>query len=767
MLEEKNKIKILLSVLFLALVVRLSVFSTVFSRGGITFLGADTYYEVRRIIFTVSYFPNTLNFDLYVDFPYGNRVGWMPLYDQFVALIALIAGFGNPSPDTIEATIAIVPPLLGVLTVLLVFFITENLFDWRVGIISAGIFAITPAHVYVSFLGYADHHVAETLLSTAAYLFFIIALKRLQKQNISLDSKTNLSKNLFFPIFTGIILAMSILTWNGAPIFVGVIGIFIFVQFVLDKTSGRNSDYLVITGGIAYFISFLIITPVALINGMGFEYNSYSPSLFHAGFLTAFFFLCVILALIQRMKFKKWWYYPLLLILTFEVALYSLGYFYPEFYLSAKNGIGYLFGEGISMVQEAAPLFSDPGAGFTLDNEWNGFTISFFIALLSLIYLVKKTVKEKYNFEFVFLIVWTLIVLTLTVLQRHFMYLLAVNVAILSAYFITIIVRFLSLNPDKKTLITKKKRKAKITSNVTPNKGLIVGLLILVLLAFPNLIIIKSMATDDISAPPSDKQESFKWLKDNSPPTSYYDSPDKTAEYSIMSWWENGNWILYFSRRPVVANNLQAGMKDAARYLVESDEKIANKILDERKVRYVITDASNLKGEFPTLASIAGKIPNDYYGTLDEDVQVRSVDQENKNFFATMLSRLHVFDGNELNHYRLIYESKTTAIKSPDIKYVKIFEYVPGVTISGKTSIDGDIKVTLDIMTNRGRTFVYTQKTIAKNGRYEIILPYSTLGGKYETNPLDNYKIQNANNSVVVSVSEEDVLEGRKLQVDL
>src|SRR3972149_9726291 len=178
----------LLSVLFLALVVRLSVFPTVFSSEGITFLGADTYYEVRRIIFTVSHFPSTLNFDLYVDFPYGTRIGWMPLYDQFVALIALIAGFGNPSPKTIETTIAIVPPLLGVLTVLLVFFIAENLFDWRVGIISAGIFAITPAHVYVSFLGYADHHVAETLLSTAAYLFFIIALKRLQKQNISLDS---------------------------------------------------------------------------------------------------------------------------------------------------------------------------------------------------------------------------------------------------------------------------------------------------------------------------------------------------------------------------------------------------------------------------------------------------------------------------------------------------------------------------------------------------------------------------------------------------
>lgn len=469
----------------------------------------------------------------------------------------------------------------------------------------------------------------------------------------------------------------------------------------------------------------------------------------------------------MRIEFKKWYYYPLLLILIIGVASYSLVYFYPTFYQSAISGIGYLSGEGVSMVQEAAPFFTNPGAGFTLDIEWNSFSISFFIALLSLLYLVKKTVKEKYNFEFVFLIVWTLIALTLTVLQRRFMYLLTANVAILSAYFITSIVRYFSPEPNKKIVITRKKRNISRKSDRTPNKGLIIGLTILVLLAIPNLIIIRSIATDDTSAPPSDKQEAFSWLKDNSPPTSYYESPDKIAEYSIMSWWDNGNWILYFSRRPVVANNFQAGIEDSAHYLVESDEKIANKILDKRKVRFVITDALMLKGEFPTLASIAGKNPNDYYGTIDEDVQVRSVDRENKNFFATMLSRLHVFDGNELNHYRLIYESKTTAIRNPDIKYVKIFEYVPGVTISGKTSVDGDIKVTLDIMTNRGRTFVYTQNTTSRNGRYEIVLPYSTREGKYRTNPLGDYTIQNANNSTMVPVSEEDVLEGRKLQVDL
>ena len=130
-----------------------------------------------------------------------------------------------------------------------------------------------------------------------------------------------------------------------------------------------------------------------------------------------------------------------------------------------------------------------------------------------------------------------------------------------------------------------------------------------------------------------------------------------------------------------------------------------------------------------------------------------------------MLSRLHVFDGSGLSHYRLIYESKTTAIRSPDIKYVKIFEYVPGVTLSGKG--DGDIKVTLSVLTNQGRTFNYVAQTTAENGKYEVKVPYPTQGSKYETRALSDYILQSGNSSKAVQVSEEDVLEGRELKVDL
>ncbi|MCX9011487.1 MAG: oligosaccharyl transferase, archaeosortase A system-associated [Candidatus Methanoperedens sp.] len=768
---EKHKFKLLMAVLFLALAVRISVFPAVFSNGSITFLGADTYYHVRRILYTVSHFPDAISFDSYIDFPFGSKIGWMPLYDQFIALVALIIGFGKPSAYTVEAVAAVVPPLLGVLAVLVVFFIAETLFDWKVGLISAGIFAITPAYVYVSFLGYPDHHVAETLLSTAAYLFFIIAMKRSQKENIPIALRMDILKRSQFAVLTGIMLALSIFTWNGAPIFVGLIGVFILIQFVFNMYSGRSSDYLVMTGGIAFFIALLIIAPAALTRD-GFNTDSYLPSLFHAEFLLLFFLLCVLLAIMQKMNFKKWWSHPVLLALIFAVMLVLIEFLSPKFYQSASESIVYLFGGGIlATIQEASPLFFQPGIGFSFSNVWNAFALSFFIALPALVYFIKKTVKEKYPPEAMFLVVWTLVVLALTVLQRRFIYLLAVNIAIFSAYFIN---RVQGAFPSgRKTVITKKKRKLPKSSDPAPSAaahtGLVIGSLLIILLAVPDLVIIKSMAVDNIVVPANDLQESFKWLKGNTPPTSYYNSPDKPAEYGVMSWWDYGNWILYFSERPVVANNFQTGIEDAANFLIGSDEGNVNDILNRRKVRFVITDAQMLKLKFRSIAALAGRNPDDYYGAKEpsEEAQIRSVNSENKNFFATMLSRLHVFDGDGLSSYRLIYESKTTAIRNPDIKYVKIFEYVPGAAISGKTSVDGEVKATLYITTNQGRTFTYTGHTTAEGGKYVIRVPYPTLGSKYGTVPAGDYIIQNANTSRSIQVREEDVMEGREIQVDL
>jgi hypothetical protein len=103
-----------------------------------------------------------------------------------------------------------------------------------------------------------------------------------------------------------------------------------------------------------------------------------------------------------------------------------------------------------------------------------------------------------------------------------------------------------------------------------------------------------------------------------------------------------------------------------------------------------------------------------------------------------------------LQHYRLVHESPTNVVSdgSADIKYVKVFEYVPGARIKG----DGVIEI--DLVTNTGRQFTYRQESI--NG--EFVVPYSTTGNPYGVKAVSKYRI--AGTGTEYDVSEEAVMQG-------
>ena len=86
-----------------------------------------------------------------------------------------------------------------------------------------------------------------------------------------------------------------------------------------------------------------------------------------------------------------------------------------------------------------------------------------------------------------------------------------------------------------------------------------------------------------------------------------------------------------------------------------------------------------------------------------------------------------------LRHYRLIHESPSNvfAAKTPDIKYVKIFEYVKGAHIRGEGIIE------IPLVSNTGRQFTYRQQST--NG--EFIVPYSTGGNPYGVKAAGKYRI--------------------------
>ena len=274
------------------------------------------------------------------------------------------------------------------------------------------------------------------------------------------------------------------------------------------------------------------------------------------------------------------------------------------------------------------------------------------------------------------------------------------------------------------------------------------------------------------SVVPSDWQESLMWLETNTPQTSYYSNPVEKPEYGVMSWWNYGNWIVYLSHRPVVANNFQVGVSDAARFFLSIGEGDANTILETRNVRYVVTDINMVKGKFRNIVQLAGEDYLDYYTTQTRNVDsgTKTMIVENDRFRDTVLAKLHVFDGAMLGNLRLIYESKTTKTQNPDVKYVKIFEFVEGAKIIGFAAPQQTVYAVTNVMSNRGRAFEYYNTAIAnETGWYELTVSYSTVGAPYDTRAVTPYLIRTENSNVVVEISikEDDVVNGKNIWVDL
>ncbi|KXS45448.1 MAG: dolichyl-diphosphooligosaccharide--protein glycosyltransferase [Methanohalophilus sp. T328-1] len=785
MIDRNQIIHSKLTLLFLVLAsfaIRAISSLTVFADGKVTFTGMDPFYHMRRIIYTTLNFPSTLTFDSYLNYPYGFDIGWPPLYDQAAALFAMVLGFGNPDIHTIEVAGAIFPALLGALTIIPIYIIASSLFDKRTALLSAAVISLIPAHLAVSRVGATDHHVAEILLSTTAYALFMLSLKYGKDANLSfssikkIGSQRSIAKPLVFAGAAGIVLALSVFTWLGSPIFIGLIVLYALVQFMLDLRQKVSSEYLVINTLTTYLVTLIVITPfISTLIRPGYEFSGMFLSWFHVLYVAVLLASIIVLGAISWIigsKGLKWWYYPVVVIMVAGTGTAALSFISPELYQSLTSGLLYLLGWGevLGMITEAQPLIYDDG--FTLTPLWHTFVIFSITAVIGFSLILRNAIKDKYPPEMVFFIIWSFIVTILALSQTRFTYLLSINIAILTGYFIIAVFDLFKDDSDKD-----KKKKKKRSKNTSSNISFwqigygtcisIIFILVVGLLFFGPTI---SILTNP-GVPPSDWEESLDWLESNSPKTSYYLDPVEKPEYGVLSWWDYGNWILYMAERPPVANNFQTGLKDSARFFASSNESECVSILKKRNVRYVITDTSMVAEKFTHIMNIA--TGNSFTNNEFERFYM------SEQFMDTNLAKLHISDTAQISNLRLIYESNSTSQSMhlgsridnyENISNIKIFEYVPGATVEGFARPDREVHAKTNVTLSNGRIFEYwNTATTNESGWYELTLPYSTTGTPYNAK-VENYSITaDANTSMIkeVEVTEEDVISGNRLRNDL
>jgi oligosaccharyl transferase (archaeosortase A-associated) len=646
----------------------------VFAGDVVNYSGTDAYYHMRLVDNLIQHFPWRISFDPYTYYPQGNIINWPPFFDWLIAGTAWLVGLGSPSQHTVDVVGAVVPVVLGTLTIIPVYFIGKEAFNRWVGVLAASLTAIWAGQILSnSILGSADHHVAETLFSTTTILFLLLAVKSARKADLSFTHIHQmawpvLKTPLIYALLAGISLGVYLLTWVGGLFFIFLIFTYFIVQLIVDHLRGQSTDYLGIIGPLLFVVSGVICLPI--VSGMPSPASLCLPSLSVAAVAP------IALAGLSRMMKRrslKVIYYPLAVGVLGLAACLTIYIISPALFKGmVAQFVVFSPDRAAQTITEVKPLLF-PAGGFSLSVAWGQFNTGGFLSLISLGILVYLAVKRG-EADKVLLIVWSLLLLGATLGQRRFSYYYAVNVALLTGYLLWHMLRYLGFKAmpagagvavkTRPRKGTKAKSSRRLGGRSNGQWALIaLGVVVVFFLSyFPNIYYISGTIEQSNNGPDSAQYEALTWLRDNSPepfgdPDFYYrqyDTPPAgesyqypPSAYSVMAIWDYGHWITRIARRIPVSNPFIQGAGTDSRFLLSQDESTAVKMAQELGVKYVIVDQATPDSKFYSLVAWT-------LGTLEQYRDVFYQRQGNElstvtllypEYYRSMAVRLYTFKG--------------------------------------------------------------------------------------------------------------------------
>jgi oligosaccharyl transferase (archaeosortase A-associated) len=653
----------------ISLYIRIALpYDQVFVNDWIWFRETDAYYYIRNIEVLVHNFPHFNSFDPYMFYPGGGGGLIRPFFPWLIAGIIRLVSLGPPTLHTIETVGAYMPAILGTLTLIPVYFIGKELFNRWVGVIAAALVVILPGEfMHRSLLGFTDHHVAEVLFSTVCILFIIMAIKRAREREISFShflrrDWSTITKPLVYTLLAGIFLGIYLLSWQGGLLFIFIIFAYLVIQFIVDHLRRKSSDYLCIIGTPLFLIAFLMLLPV-----LG---NGSIDTIYRAAMPVAIV-LPIVLSIISRLmagRALKPVYYPLTLLGLAVIGLVTFHAINPSLFQAMLEKFSIFTPTGTWLtVLEMQPL--------TPTVAWANFTASFFIAFISFVMLIYLVIKEK-SADISLFLVWSIIMLMAVLGQRRFGYYYAVNAALLTGYFSWKMLDLAGLNKllvKSKEVVSavkkfrkrekKAREKAKPKTFMQPRgawvRVIVVGIILFFVVFFPNIGIVKVLASLPNAIMHEGWNNSLLWLKDNSPepfgdPDFYYELYPPRGEfeypetaYGVMSWWDYGYFIMQIAHRIPNANPGQVGAVQAGQFFSSQNESAANEIADRYGSKYVVIDFAMPVTKFYAMVEWAGGNVSEfyevYYQQTEEGMQGGVLYYPA--YYQTTVARLYNFDG--------------------------------------------------------------------------------------------------------------------------
>ena len=793
--------------------------------GFVKFATNDAWYHMRVLNFLLKNYPHRMFYTPWTFYPHGSYIHFGPFFEQMIAIPSLILGFGHPSSGLVDTIGAYLPVVLGVLTVIPVYYIGKNLRGHKTGVIAAILIAIAPGQFLAgSMIGFTHSHVAESFFSTVFMMYFMLALISAKKNNLSFEHVFNkefnvLKEPLTYSIMAGIMYSVYQLSWTGASLFALIALGYAVFQYILNNLRKESSDYLAIIGISIFSLSTVLLLP-SVHPGIGFDIYDYSwyPVVIVLGVMLGFVILSLIEKVIIQIRLNSY-YYPLAIFGIGILGLAVLGILSPSLYSTITNAPVAIFSvhqHGESTIGEAASIFYLHG-DFNLSGVFQNFTApGFFVSLLGIFILISN-IFRKVKPEEVLTLVWSVFIFFAIYGQNRFAYYYSVNVSILGAYVGSLLLEKVKWDEFDEKFKASVKSTSGIKSFVKffRVEHLAAVLAIVVILIYPTFGLAMQY-TSGLDNPNSEWSEACTWLRSNTTDTgmdfnAIYEPPKNgelfqypSTAYGVMSWWDYGHYIEVMGHRMPNANPFQQGIGGRRRSINEKNEpgaasfftapseeeaSVVLKAIDPRPdkvgARYIMSDAIMATDIFMAMPEWTLDT-NGYFMTYV--IGGRSAILPADRYYNSMEARLHIFDGNGLKQYRMVHETwadqthevlykqiynliSQSNIPTVDTGYVKVFEYVKGAKLKGTALPNETIKISTTIFTGQNRTFEYSQSTTADfKGNYEFIVPYSTDGPipgetQFDTKPLGPYLLSYGNRIVEVRVSEEAVLKGENVTV--
>lgn len=384
------------------------------TREGLRLVSMDDYGHLRRAILALRQFPHLPVLDPYLNHPHGGLWIWPPLFDLSIALPARLLFGANAEVAEVTLMAALVPPVLGTLSILPLYFFARRVLGTVEAWAAVGIYAFLPAAVSWSSFGHADQHAAEAL----GLLLVLLASSRVLGPRRSRRADASAAVGL------ALALGGSVLTWQGA----------IFVAPIVAGAAlvGHRETPV----GLAHLGAAVLVLPVTFLYPGPVTYISFSS--FQP------LFLALVGTLLLATRWRPWGF-----LLAVTVGLVALVAWPP-----LGDGVRHLFSatsgaqeepgrylayprEWLTLIAEYRPLLQG-GPGHALSQLSVGLVL---LPIVLALWIQKAWREASRRGSWTLLVLAGVVVLAMALSQRRYAYYLVILVALALAAVVGELVR--------------------------------------------------------------------------------------------------------------------------------------------------------------------------------------------------------------------------------------------------------------------------------------------------------------------------------------